>query len=526
MKKLVILFAGEKPGFRYERKFDSLCAFEKTLEWAFSVEDSIKTVIFTNKENFPFISECLPQKKEILLVQHEVWTNALVAKEIASQCAQNSADFAVFAWADSPFLNKELTDELISSHVQYKAEYTFADGFASGFAPEVIDRGAASIIASLAENLQKSIGEKPASRDALFSIMSSDINSFEIETVISDKDYRMLRYNFECSSKSGFTSCVRLFEEAKTQKKDFLTPDFNVYEISDLAEKMLEIQQTLPAYYNVQISNSYNTKSLYCPYEKLFSGKKMPFMQLDEFKILVKKIADFSAQATVGLSLFGEPTLNPEFVDFALEVLKYPELKLFIETDGLCFSEEQAKKIAEASKNSGRVDFAVQFDSVDEKMYEKMNGISGSNFQKALKTVAMLSQIFPSHVYPQFTRMNANEEQLESFYRFWKEKTSPSGGQFVILKYDSCAGLLSDEKPADLSPLERNVCWHLRRDMNILSDGSVPLCRSRISEIAGNAIEEPFEKIWDSVQKEVLNHMNKNYCEKCQVCDEYYTFNF
>ena len=59
-----------------------------------------------------------------------------------------------------------------------------------------------------------------------------------------------------------------------------------------------------------------------------------------------------------------------------------------------------------------------RFDSVDEKMYEKMNGISGSNFQKALKTVAMLSQIFPSHVYPQFTRMNANEEQLESFYRF------------------------------------------------------------------------------------------------------------
>ena len=96
----------------------------------------------------------------------------------------------------------------------------------------------------------------------------------------------------------------------------------------------------------------------------------------------------------------------------------------------------------------------------------------------------------------------------------------------MILKYDSCAGLLSDEKPADLSPLERNVCWHLRRDMNILSDGSVPLCRSRISEIAGNAIGEPFEKIWDSVQKEVLNHMNKNYCEKCRACDEYYTFNF
>lgn len=526
MKNVVILFAGEKPGFKYEKKFDSLSGFEKALEWAASVPGSIKTLVLAGGENLPQINKILSQKGMEEAVPGENWTNGRLAGEIARLCKENSADYAVFAWADWPFLNKSLTEQLVSAHEKYRAEYTFADGFPSGFAPEIIDAGAAAIIAELAGTSQKAAGDKPASRDALFSIMSGDINSFEIETVLADKDYRLLRFDFECTSKAGFVSCLRLFEKARNQKKQFSSADFDVYEISDLAEQSPEIQQTLPAYYNIQISNSYNTKSLYCPYEKLFPDRNMPLLQPADFKTLVKKISEFSGQAVVGLSLFGEPSLHPDFADFALEVLKYKDLKLFVETDGLSFSEEDIKKIAAASENTGRVDFAVRLDATEEKMYETVNGRSGSDFKKVMDFISLLQKNFPGHVYPQFTRMNVNEGQLETFFRFWNEKTSPSAGHFVITKYDSCAGLLSDEKPADLSPLERNACWHLRRDMHILSDGTVPLCRARISETAGNALEEPLEKIWEKVQKEVLNHINQNYCEKCRACDEYYTFNF
>ena len=87
-------------------------------------------------------------------------------------------------------------------------------------------------------------------------------------------------------------------------------------------------------------------------------------------------------------------------------------------------------------------------------------------------------------------------------------------------------GLLPDEKPADLSPLERNSCWHLRRDMNILSDGSVPLCRTRVSEKAGNVFEDSLDSIWKNISKEVEKHINSDYCSVCKGCDEYYTFNF
>ncbi len=525
MKNITVLYAAFETDRPFEKSFDSLCAFEKALQWAYSLADSVKTVILTDSKNSARIKDFADSSKTII-VEKENWTNVLAACSIATACKANDADFAVIAWGDNPFLNKSLTEEIIKNHVEYRAEYTFADGFADGFAPVAVDTGAASIIASLAESSQKAAGEKPFSRDGLFEIMSGDINSFEIETVLADKDYRMLRFNFECTTKAGLKLCTRLFDEAKQQKTGFSSADFDVYKLSDLAESLSCMQQSLPSYYNVQISNLYNTKSLYNPYGKLFAGKNLPEMKLEDFKVLVKKICDFSAEAVVGLSLFGEPCLNAQFADFCLEVLKNPSLKLFVETDGLNFSQTDAEKIAEAAGCATRVDFAVQLGAVDDAMYEKINGIAGENYKKAVETVLMLNRIFPGHVYPQFTRMKANESQLEQFYRLWKEKQNGSDGQLLITKYDSLAGLLSNEKPADLSPLERNACWHIRRDFNILSDGSVPLCRTRADEIAGNAFTESLEEIWKKIEREVQSHIEKKYCKRCLACDEYYTFNF
>ena len=68
--------------------------------------------------------------------------------------------------------------------------------------------------------------------------------------------------------------------------------------------------------------------------------------------------------------------------------------------------------------------------------------------------------------------------------------------------------------------LVRGICWHQRRDMVILVDGSVPFCREyMLDNHFGNVFSESLESIWDKGKA-------MEFCEKCRNCDEYYTFNF
>jgi len=146
---------------------------------------------------------------------------------------------------------------------------------------------------------------------------------------------------------------------------------------------------------------------------------------------------------------------------------------------------------------------------------------------QAAAAVTLLQTYFAGSVYPQFVRTNANERELEAFYRYWKDEKNPSGGKLIIQKYDSFGGLLPDCKPADLSPLERNPCWHLRRDMTILADGAVPLCREYMfNNVIGNVFTERVADVWNRITPYAEADMNGRYNETCRKCDEYYTFNF
>ena len=89
------------------------------------------------------------------------------------------------------------------------------------------------------------------------------------------------------------------------------------------------------------------------------------------------------------------------------------------------------------------------------------------------------------------------------------------------------AGFLPPCKPADLSPLERNVCWHLRRDFTILLNGDVPSCKTCLfDQINGNVFESSLEEIWQKNNSLIEDQIKNNYNKRCGKCDEYYTFNF
>ena len=226
--------------------------------------------------------------------------------------------------------------------------------------------------------------------------------------------------------------------------------------------------------------------------------------------------------------------MYPFFLEAVREVLKYKGLSVLIETSGENVTEELANKVAAIISDSPvrtgeypPVIWIVNVDAINQDIYSVMHhGCSNDAFEKACNAVSILASRFSNAVYPQFLRVNENECQLEAFFRFWKEKESPSKGLLIIKKYDDCCALLPPNKPADLSPIERNPCWHLRRDMVILANGDVPLCKDAGLIGIGNVFKESIEDVWNKISSSLAEHICNNYSKKCQVCDEFYTFNF
>lgn len=516
MKFIVLLFS-DKNEFQDKKLFPSAdgalkSAFERSMEWAKALS-------------------CDGAEKEISLLEGKGWTSGQLLENIAQAAKKAAADFVIYANAAAAFLDLPLSRKLIQDHVEYKAEYTFADGYPAGFAPEIIDSGAAAIMAELCKTVSAQAAQKPVSKDSVFDVIKGDVNSFEIETEIASEDYRLLRMDFTCSTTQGALASEALAKKVAAAGKQALLDldtekvgEENVLALCREAAVEPQVLKTVPAFYNVQIEGRLFSKSRFSPYEA--SESRMPF---EKFQGLVQKITDFSGSAVVGLSLFGEAAMHPDFDKFFLCLAKAGH-SVFVEIDGGClpdFLQGAAYKNIRASlagqETRGNFYFAVALDAASQ---EKFSLFHKGDLQKAADAVKELAADFPE-TYPQFTRVQDNEDELEAFYRFWSDKNSPSSGKIIVQKYDNFCGLLPDAKPADLSPLVREPCWHLRRDMDILLDGSVPLCRDRFSEEAlGNAFDDSLRDVWLKKDSLLAEHIQKRYGGACGKCDEYYTFNF
>jgi spiro-SPASM protein len=174
------------------------------------------------------------------------------------------------------------------------------------------------------------------------------------------------------------------------------------------------------------------------------------------------------------------------------------------------------------------VNWILSLDAAGSACYGVAHGVptdkGDSMLREAVSVTGQLMELFPGAVWPQMVRMNENEIELEPFYRFWKEKA----GRVIVQKHDGFCGTIENRRVADLSPLVRHECWHIKRDMCILIDGTVPMCREDLyaNNTAGNAISGEFAVIWQKAGAVHEQHVKCIYEGMCGACDEYYTFNF
>ncbi|MDR0708390.1 MAG: spiro-SPASM protein [Treponema sp.] len=525
---LVALFGGNLQKTAFQPLFSGKSAFDLAVEKSGAFPHVRKMILLTNERWGGGSSiEKIKKNEKIAAIAQDHWTK----KALVETLFRVRADFDMiyFVWADAPFLDVELASALARRHARYRADYTFADGYPLGLAPEILSPECIRRLVSINSD------DGAVERDAIFSVLQKDINAFDIETEIAPFDLRSRRLTLAADTKRNLLLLQRLFDAGFSGASD--------------SEKFVvekpEIFRTLPAFFPVQVALPCPQSCKFCPYPQYGTRgtpehkDKRDFMPLDVFERLLDKIIDFSGDAVIDLSLWGELSLHPQKMDLMYAALERPALSLIIETSGIgwnkaeleamaAYVSENAAHTAKSGVRANRLpplSWIVSLDAYDAARYRE---VRGAGCVEAVETAKALAKLFPANVYAQAVRVSGAEDDIERFYRFWKAE----GLQVIIQKYDNFCGALPFLRVSDLSPVERQPCWHLMRDMYILLDGAVPLCRETICgadcgavSTLGNAFFEDLETIWRRGNGVYMEHAACNYTGVCTGCDEYYTYN-
>jgi spiro-SPASM protein len=523
MRSLTVLFAGRLAPEAFEplEAGTGKSAFLLALERAGRFPGTEKTVLLTEDgAEYPGLPG------GVSLVSRPSWTRKGLLEELARLSANggDAYDLTCFAWADCPLLDPELAGALAERHLRYSAEYSYADGWPYGFAPELLSPGTAGLLFKISGD-----EDGPVERDCLFQAIRKDINAFDIETEISPVDLRQYRLSLQADSKRNLLLISRFLETSSANIAAFI------------GEKPW-LLRTLPAFYPVQVSGSCPQSCSLCPWPARKPAQEgEPFMRKDRFEALLDKIAAFSGDAVIDLSLWGEVSLHPEKTELIRMVLERPELSLVVESSGLGWQSGELEALAACAAQAAPrkspllpspLSWIISLDAWDPLRYQERRG---AGLREASECAQKLLSLFPKDAYVQAVRVKGGEDDIEKFYLSWRDLSPGKNAVNVIIqKYDDFCGALPRLQASDLSPVTRRPCWHLMRDMNVLLDGTVPACREDLRALngeggkpsPGNVFTCSLEDIWERAAPLFKEHCGGVYQGICAECDEYYTYNF
>jgi spiro-SPASM protein len=416
----------------------------------------------------------------------------------------DSYEDVAYLFADTPLIDTELTERLLHVHREEYAEYTYGEGFPFGVTPEVLKRELFAKISSLISDEHAQM-----ERDSIFSALSKEINSFDIESVFSPEDLKIRRIDLSTSLKRN-----ALIVERVVQRKG-LSCGYD--DFRELIRTEPGILRTVPAYAEMEITDRVSSPCIYSLLSVL--KRKTGTMQYEDFTKIIDTVADFSGGITVEFSLSGEPLLHPDIRKIMEHALAKENVHLIVPTDGLVFDPAFSDYVSGLGTDNLSIIFML--DASEETTYGM---IRGGDLKKAERNARYLLSKGVKNVYVQFVRINENEHEMLKFFEMWEEE----GAQVIIQKYNSYIGLLPQRSKYDLRPLERNSCWHLLRDIVVFHNGDVPRCKQDVNGLFhfGNLLSGDIKSVWESGLPHYLRHCEKQYDEYCSKCDEYYTFNF
>lgn len=407
---------------------------------------------------------------------------------------------------DAPFFDTTTTTEMFDIHTEWRAEYTYGENLPEGFACDIISRDLISII--------------PETKDEslpLGQVIRSNINQFDVELYYRSPDMRKLRMNFLSSSPR---------DRAIMEKLHTLHGGIPSYEeTNNLIQSHPEVLYLAPSYVEIELTGHCGLNCSYCYRSSL--TETHPPMEESTLTAILEGVREFNLPYTVALGGSGEPMEHPSFYSSLEMILKEPLVeRVIIETNGQR-TDDNYRQFLSSSPRGDRIITIINLSANNAETYRNLQG--GDDYQQLHDNILALNELQkegPERHYIQILKTNDTEPFLDSFYDYWEGHKVP----IILQKQNVWLGRVEDRRYSDLSPVERFPCWHLQRDLFILSTGDVAFCRQDVAgeKSLGNVKNMPIMDIWKAGEARFLAEYRGEHAAvpDCANCDEWYTFNF
>jgi len=427
--------------------------------------------------------------------------------------AKTSSPHIAVIKGDSPFFDTDVLKEMSDLHTKYLAEFTYSENLPDGFTCEIIS---GELMNQLPEIKEQSL---PLSK-----VIKSNINQFDVELYYREPDIRDKRISFLLSNPRD-----RKIMENLTDKKGSI-PHYS--EIRDIIKNNPSLVFTAPSYLEIEITGECSLDCIFC-YRKTL-GQAHTAMSSDTMKKIIEEMKDFALPYTVCFGGSGEPADHPDFYALMDIVCAEPLAEqLIIETNGIRADANFKSYISDPGHEKIKV--IINNNGIDKASYQRLHG--SDSFDKVFANIISLNELNrgSDRVYIQIMKINETDEfspgdeqrsYLDKFYDFWEGYKVP----IILQKQNTYSGKIKDRRYSDLSPLKRIPCWHLQRDLYILSDGTVAYCKQDIDgeKAYGNINRTSLKEILNNQKEAFVKNYSDNFPPKpdCKNCDEWYTFNF
>ena len=415
---------------------------------------------------------------------------------------KSTANHIIKILCDSPFLDISIIHDMLKTHTEYIAEFTYSENLPQGFTCEIISR-------KLVESVPKADSTLP-----LTQVIRSNINQFDVELFYRDPDIRDKRLSF----RSSFLRDRKVMENMLSVSGG--VPAYS--DVKKLLEDHPEAMYAGPSYLEIELNSNCDEDCIFCCRKNV---KRNGAMDAALFTKIMDDMKVFALPYTICLGGLGEPLMHAEAVNIMKQALENPQVeRLIVETNGLYIDEAY---ISLATANTGKLITIVNMNGYSKETYNTLH--KADKFEPVLEKIMSLSDALnkdASSLFVQIMKINETEPFLDAYYDFWEEKKVP----IILQKQNTYIGKIEDRRYSDLTPLERTPCWHLERDMFILNDGTVCFCKQDIEgkRAHGNISQTNLAEIYTARMKDYIDNRKNKYPSSpdCASCDEWYTFNF